>query len=45
MEKCSVCGKEFETEEALLKHTNEDHADVEGAEEQAEPDSKRDGGS
>ena len=28
MEKCSVCGEEFETEEALLKHTDEAHSEV-----------------
>ncbi len=33
MEKCSVCGEEFETEEELLKHDRDVHAGSAGTDE------------
>jgi hypothetical protein len=36
MEKCTVCGEEFETEEALLKHNSEVHSAVHPEAEDAE---------
>ncbi len=40
MEKCSVCGEEFETEEELLKHDRKVHAGSAGTDESEEDGSK-----
>jgi DNA repair exonuclease SbcCD ATPase subunit len=45
MEKCSVCGEEFETEEALLKHTGEVHSEVVEDTEQPQESESRTGNS
>lgn len=45
MEKCNVCGEEFETEEGLLKHNSEVHSEVvEDADQPRDPESQRDVG-